>query len=91
MSEHEHCDACGFDDGTFDDTALVAAVRQRGSRWIALLEEAGTELRRRPAPEVWSAVEYAAHSRDITALHVFGVEQALTGTEPVFPPLSRAA
>ena len=41
-------------------------------------------LRVRPAPETWSALEYAAHSRDITALHVFGVEQALTGTEPKF-------
>jgi hypothetical protein len=36
---------------------------------------------------VWSAIEYAAHSRDITALHVFGVEQALTEDEPGFPAI----
>ena len=36
---------------------------------------------------MWSAIEYAAHSRDITALHVFGVEQALTLDEPVFPAI----
>jgi len=41
----------------------------------------------RPEPEVWSAIEYAAHSRDITALHVFGVEQALTTEEPTFPAI----
>jgi len=33
---------------------------------------------------VWSAIEYAAHSRDITALHAYCVEQALTIDEPVF-------
>lgn len=41
----------------------------------------------RPAPDVWSAIEYAAHSRDITALHAFGVEQALTVDEPTYPPI----
>ena len=30
----------------------------------------------------------AAHSRDITALHCFGVEQALTGDEPIYPPIA---
>ncbi len=36
----------------------------------------------------WSALEYAAHSRDVTALHVFGVEQALTVDEPRFPEIA---
>ena len=35
-----------------------------------------------------STIEYAAHSRDITALHAFGVEQALTLDEPSFPPIA---
>jgi hypothetical protein len=48
---------------------------------------AGSALRTRPEPEVWSAIEYAAHSRDIIALHVYGVEIALTGDEPVLPPI----
>jgi hypothetical protein len=50
-----------------------------------LLARAGDHLRARPEPDVWSAIEYAAHSRDVTTLHVFGIEQALTGDEPVFP------
>ena len=58
-----------------------------GSRWCALLFEAVPELRVRPELETWSAIEYAAQSRDITALHVFGVEQALTEDEPVFPAI----
>jgi hypothetical protein len=83
--EHERCEACGFDGATYDDAALLAAVRDLGPRWRALIASAGAELRLRPAPEVWSAIEYAAHSRDITALHGFGVEQALTIDEPVLP------
>jgi len=50
--------------------------------------EAGDDLRVRPAPETWSAIEYAAHSRDITALHVFGVDQALKLDEPVIPEIA---
>ena len=83
--DHEQCDACGFDGGEYDDESLLAALRALGPRWQALIENAGPELRTRPEPEVWSAIEYAAHSRDITALHVFGVEQALTSDEPAFP------
>jgi hypothetical protein len=45
-------------------------------------------LRVRPESGVWSPLEYAAHSRDITALHVFGVEQALTREEPAFPAIA---
>ena len=85
--EHEQCAACGFDGAGYDDDALLDAIRALGPRWTALLASAGAELRVRPAPEVWSAIEYAAHSRDITALHGFGVEQALTLDEPVLPDI----
>jgi hypothetical protein len=76
--EHETCDACGFDGAMYTDAALVDALAALGPQWRRLLDDAGAQLRQRPAPEVWSALEYAAHSRDITALHVYGVEYALT-------------
>jgi hypothetical protein len=85
--EHEVCAACGFDGGRYDDASLLGELRALGSRWRGLLASAGSQLRVRPEPEVWSAIEYAAHSRDITALHAFGVEQALTLDEPVFPAI----
>jgi hypothetical protein len=88
MMEHEQCDACGFDGLRYDNTELLAALRALGPQWRALLTGAGPELRERPAPEVWSAIEYAAHSRDITALHVFGVQQALTIDEPSLPEIA---
>ncbi len=84
---HETCAACGFDGACYDDPGLLDALRSLGARWRTLLDGAGDLLRRRPAPTTWSAIEYAAHSRDITALHVFGVEQALTADEPAFPAI----
>ena len=85
--DHERCDACGFDGAIHDDDALIRALRALGLRWRTLLADSGAELRRRPEPSVWSAIEYAAHSRDVTALHAFGVEQALTGDEPAYPAI----
>jgi len=86
--EHERCRACGFDGTSYQPEQLLGAIRDLGPRWRRLLLDAGGELRLRPAPETWSALEYAAHSRDVTALHVFGVEQALTVDEPRFPGIA---
>ncbi len=85
--DHECCDACGFRGSRYDNASLIVALRQLGPSWRTVLRDAGSELRVRPAPDVWSAIEYAAHSRDITALHAFGVEQALTVDEPVYPAI----
>ena len=87
MVEPERCAACGFDGATYDEATLLAALRTLGPTWRSLLDRSGPELRIRPAPDVWSAIEYAAHSRDVTALHEFGVEQALTADEPAFPAI----
>ncbi len=87
--DHEHCAACGFDGSEYESAAaLLAAIRALGPRWKRLLIHAGNDVRRRPAPHTWSALEYAAHSRDITALHAFGVEEALTIDEPMFPEVA---
>ncbi|HTD49378.1 MAG TPA: DinB family protein [Acidimicrobiia bacterium] len=85
--EHEQCAACGFNGSYYDDAPLLAAVRELGPRWRILLADAGPDLRIRPEPDVWSAIEYAAHSRDIIALHAFGVTQALTVDEPTYPAI----
>jgi hypothetical protein len=86
--DHEQCDACGFDGAAYTDSTLLESLRGLGDRWRRQLVAADVHLRTRPAPATWSAIEYAAHSRDVTALHAYGVEQALTCDEPVFPPFS---
>ncbi len=87
--EPERCEACGFDGARDDEGPLLDAVLAQGPAWRTLLTGAGPELRLRPQPEVWSAVEYAAHTRDVLALHVFGVDQALTVDEPAYPPVGQ--
>ena len=85
--EHERCDACGFNGAGYDNASLLDALRSLGHRWRSVLSETGPELHQRPEPAVWSAIEYAAHSRDVTALHVFGLEQALKLDEPSYPAI----
>ena len=70
-----------------DDDALVEAVVSLGPRWRSTLVDAGGEVRERPQPATWSAIEYAARTRDITALHVFGVSEALGRHEPRYPAI----
>ena len=86
--DHEQCEACDFDGSDYEPDQLVEAIRGLAPDWTRLLLVAGDELRLRPEPDTWSALEYAAHSRDVTALHVFGVEQALTLDEPAFPEMA---
>lgn len=86
--DHEQCSACEFDGSEYGPAQLLEAIRNLGPQWKRILLDAGDDLRKRPAPATWSALEYAAHSRDITALHVFGVEQALMIDEPEFPEVA---
>ena len=86
--DHERCAACKFDGSEYEPMELITAIRGLGPQWRQLLFEAGDDLRTRPASTTWSALEYAAHSRDITALHVYGVEQALTMDEPTLPEIA---
>ena len=46
-------------------------------------------LRRRPAPEVWSPLEYACHLRDVLAMQRERVLHAQQVDEPDFPPMDR--
>jgi hypothetical protein len=59
-------------------TDAVAGLRSLGRRWRELFADVpDDELRRRPAPKVWSPLEYAAHTRDVIALNRWGMEQVL--------------
>ncbi|GAA1977824.1 DinB family protein [Isoptericola halotolerans] len=57
------CPECGFDPTAVDPLAVGAAVRATVPVWRAVL--ARPEVRRRPAPGVWSPLEYGAHVRDV--------------------------
>ena len=59
-----------------------------GRRWRALFRDVPVErLRERPDPVTWSALEYAAHTRDVIALVGWGMDRVLKGGNPSFDPV----
>jgi MOSC domain-containing protein YiiM len=83
----ELCDACGFDavDYTRDD--LLGTLRALVPIWRTMTEGIPESvIATRPAPGVWSALEYAAHSRDVTGIMDALVRMAASEDHPRLPP-----
>lgn len=60
-------------------------MRSMGRRWRELFKDVPDErLRDRPDSSTWSALEYAAHTRDVIALVGSGMSKVLDGDAPVF-------
>jgi hypothetical protein len=80
------CEECGFD-WEAGPTALVEVLRSFGPAYEACLTrllagEDETILRVRPAPDVWSALEYTAHMRDVVAFYLDRIERVLREDRP---------
>ncbi len=83
--EPERCEECGFDGTRLTTADSIAALRSMGRRWRELFRDVPDDrLRRRPSLEVWSPLEYAAHTRDVLALVGWGMNQVLEGGRPSF-------
>jgi hypothetical protein len=80
------CPQCGHDPARLPVDGLAPAALDAAAHWRRFLEAADPdELRRSPAPEVWTPLQYALHSRDM--LVVFGerIELACREDDPVVP------
>jgi MOSC domain-containing protein YiiM len=65
--EPETCATCGFDGTEYDLRDSLGTLRAIAPMWRQTVEGVDEAvLLARPAPEVWSAAEYAAHSADVT-------------------------
>jgi len=62
----QQCPECGFDAGSFDPLTMPMAIRSNAAEWVTLL--ADRRVGRRPTPDVWSALEYGCHVRDVFVL-----------------------
>ena len=88
--ETNDCEECGFSDWSVGPAEVVAALRKFGKRYRAPLtrflpgEDGDALLRQRPAPGVWSALEYAAHVRDVFSWYDERVRRSLTEDEPSY-------
>ncbi len=77
------CPECGFDASRVAATDVADLLRQNATSWRPLLEH--PEVRRRPAEDRWSALEYAAHVRDVFRLYDHRLRLMLTEDEPTYP------
>jgi hypothetical protein len=57
------CPECGFDASTLLRTELAALVQRSAASFRAAL--AADDAAQRPAPDVWSPLEYGCHVRDV--------------------------
>jgi hypothetical protein len=86
--EPERCAECGFDGSRLTVADSITALRSLGPRWRRLFSDVPPErLRERPSPDIWSALEYAGHTRDVLLLHGLGLEEVLRDTRPEFPSI----
>jgi len=76
------CPDCGFDGPAVAVADLPELLRDTATQWSNVLGRAG--VRRRPAPEVWSPLEYAAHVRDVHRVFAARVRLMLAEDEPTF-------
>ncbi|MBA3266751.1 MAG: DinB family protein, partial [Acidimicrobiia bacterium] len=82
------CPECGLDYESMPPADAVVAVRGFARRYRAPLSrllpgEDETVLRTRPALETWSALEYAAHVRDVFGRYAAWVDLVLSEDRPV--------
>lgn len=81
------CSECGLDFEAMPADETVAAIAKFGRRYRAPLTrllpgEGESVLRTRPAPETWSALEYAAHVRDVFDRCTGWITRILTEDQP---------
>lgn len=89
MSGASRCEECGFDYEALDPTDIPASLRSFAKRYRAPLsrflpgEDGDGLVRRRPAEGTWSALEYAAHVRDVFAAYDRWIGRCLAEERPV--------
>ncbi len=77
------CPECGLDTQSFAREAVAGMIRANAQAWQTVLAEGGLgDVRRRPSPGVWSALEYGCHVRDVLRLYQERLGLMLTVAEP---------
>ena len=77
------CPECRFDCRDYPREETGARVRANAATWAQVLSRA--DVSRRPAPTVWSALEYACHVRDVFRLYDYRLSLMLDQDDPLYP------
>ena len=87
----EQCEECGFVYSSVSPEEAAEKLRSFGKRYRAPLtrflagEDGDAILRQRPEPDVWSALEYAAHVRDAIRFNGYLARRTLSEDHPTLP------
>jgi S-DNA-T family DNA segregation ATPase FtsK/SpoIIIE len=84
----DHCEECGFVYAAVASQDLPGRLAAAGPRFAAALATVH-DLRRRPAPSVWSPLEYTCHVRDVLRVQGERLALALRTDDPQFVPMGR--
>lgn len=79
----ERCPQCGLEAGVLTLAEIPAAIRAQVQVWPVVLLRG--DVRERPEAQVWSPLEYGAHTRDALRLFIDRLAMMLTEDEPTFP------
>lgn len=77
------CPECGLDVRTVDPQDVAARLRVNAGQWTQVLRRA--DVAERPAPTIWSPLEYACHVRDVFRRFDERLLLMLTEPDPLFP------
>ncbi|HUR49915.1 MAG TPA: DinB family protein [Acidimicrobiales bacterium] len=82
------CEECGFDWDSTGDEVITEIDRWPASYRAGLTrllpgEDGEALVRTRPAPLVWSALEYTVHMRDVSRFYLERIQRVLAEDRPV--------
>ena len=77
------CEECGFDAHELAKDAIGPRLLVGAQDMVAALDL--PDVRERPLPQVWSALEYACHVRDVFRVFSGRLHRMLTEDAPAFP------
>ena len=76
------CPECGLDTSAFAREDVGRMLRDNAAAWQTAL--ASEDVRRRPSADVWSALEYSCHVRDVFRLYDERLRLMLTEDDPQY-------
>jgi hypothetical protein len=79
----QRCPECGFDGSAVSHIDVAGRIRADAGEWPRRLS--APNVRVRPRPAVWSALEYGCHVRDVHRTFNDRVRMMLDEHEPRFP------
>lgn len=77
------CEECGLSAGEIDPPTVGQRAWVAAEEWVQILRE-HPAVEARPAPGVWSPLEYAGHVRDVYRVFDGRLQQMLIEDDPMF-------